>query len=120
MVSVEGNDFTLTEPGGLACTVAGDSVTFSFRLGDNEITLGGGANRTGDDWIGGLDLRVANPVGEPGPITYFNELPMNSAGMAVNGASFSYSGPMLKQLANDGSNPLPVDVGDGVISLTCP
>ena len=118
--SVDGKDFTLTEKGALDCDVTDDAVTFSFRIGDNEITLGGGANRTDDDWLGGFDLRVANPDGEPGPIAYFAELPANSAGMTVSGDSFSYSGPMLKQLANDGSNPPPVDAGDGVVSLTCP
>lgn len=119
-VSVDGREFTLTEPGGLACTVAPDSITFSFRLGDNEITLGGGGNQTDGQWLGGVDLRIANPEGEDGPITYFPELPKNSDGMAVSGNSFSYTGPMLKQLPNDGSNPMPVDVGNGIVTLTCP
>lgn len=120
LVSVDGREFTLTEPGGLACAVATDAITFSFRIGDNEITLGGGGNQTDGQWLGGLDLRIGNPDGEPGPIAYFPELPKHSDGMAVNGDSFSYSGPMLKQLPNDGTNPLPVDVGDGIVTLTCP
>ena len=40
--------------------------------------------------------------------------------MAVDGDSFSYSGPMMKRPPNDGSNPPPVDVGDGLVSVTCP
>ena len=120
MASVDGREFTLTEPGGLDCSVTDDAITFSFRLGDNEITLGGGGNQYDGEWLGGLDLRIANPGDEPGPIAYFPELPKNSDGMAVSGDSFSYSGPMLKQLPNDGSNPLPIDVGAGTITLTCP
>jgi hypothetical protein len=120
LVSVDGQEFTLTEPGALACTLTEDSITFSFRIGDNEVTLGAGANRTDDDWFGGVDVRVANPSGEDGPIAYFPELPANSSGMAVDGDSFSYSGPMLKQPPNDGSNPPPIDVGEGTISITCP
>jgi hypothetical protein len=120
LVSVDGQELTLTEPGALACTLVDDSITFSFRIGDNEITLGAGANRTDDQWYGSVDLRISNPTGEEGPITYFPELPANSSGMAVDGNSFSYSGPMLKQPPNDGSNPPPVDVSDGFISITCP
>ena len=120
LVSVDSQEFTLTEPGALACTLANDSITFSFRIGDNEVTLGAGANWIDDEWYGGVDLRIANPSGEEGPIAYFPEPPANSSGMAVDGNSFSYSGPMLKQPPNDGSNPPPVDVGNGIISITCP
>lgn len=120
LASVDGQEFTLTEPGALACTLADDSITFSFRIGDNEITLGAGANRTDGEWFGGIDLRVANPTSEDGPVTYFPELPANSAGMVVDGDSFSYSGPMMKQPPNDGSNPPPIDAGNGTISITCP
>lgn len=120
VASVDGQEFTLVEPGALACTLADDSITFSFRIGDNEVTLGAGANRTDDEWFGGIDLRIANPTGEDGPISYFPELPANSAGMVVDGDSFSYFGPMMKQPPNDGSNPPPVDVGDGTVSITCP
>jgi hypothetical protein len=120
LASVDGIELTLTEPGALACTLADDSITFSFRIGDNEVTLGAGANLYDDGWLGSVDLRVANPTGEDGPITYSVGLPANSSGMAVDGESFSYSGPMLKQPANDGTNPPPIDVGNGTISITCP
>lgn len=120
LVSVDGQEYILTEPGALDCTLADDSITFSFRIGDNEVTLGAGANQSDGQWFGGVDLRVADPAAEPGPIAYFTELPANSAGMAVDGDSFSYSGPMLKQPPNDGSNPPPIDVGDGLVTVTCP
>ena len=119
MVSVDGLDFTLTEPGALACTIADDSITFSFRIGDNEVTLGAGANRY-DKWLGSINLRIGNPEGEAGPISYFPDLAASSDGIAIDEGSFSYAGPMMKQPANDGSNPPAVDVGDGVISVTCP
>ena len=37
----------------------------------------------------------------------------------VDGSTMSYSGPMLKQPANDGSQPPPVEVGEGTIRATC-
>ena len=119
MVTVDGQDFTLTEPGALECSIAEDAITFSFRIGDNEVTLGGGANLYDTGWLGSVDLRVANPTSEPGPISYFPDLAVNGDGIAIDGASMSYTGPMQKQPANDGGNPPPVDVGQGTISATC-
>ena len=119
VASVDGLSFTLTEPGALDCTITDDAITFSFRIGDNEVTLGAGANRY-DEWLGNVNLRVADPDGEAGPIAYFPDLAANSDAIAISGNSFSYSGPMMKQPSNDGSNPPPVDVGDGTISVTCP
>ena len=119
MVMVDGQEYTLTDPGALACTIEQDAITFSFRVGDNEVTLGGGANLYDDGWLGGVDLRVANPAGEPGPISYFPDVAAHGDGIAVDGESMSFSGPMQKQPANDGSNPPPIDVGDGTISVTC-
>lgn len=119
MVTVDGQDFTLTEPGALECSIAEDAITFSYRIGDNEVTLGAGANLYDTGWLGAIDLRVANPTGEPGPISYFPDLAANGDGVAIDGASLSYTGPMQKQPANDGSNPQPVDVGQGTISVTC-
>lgn len=107
------------EAGALDCKVAEDAITFSFRIGDNEVTLGGGANHYDEGWFGSIDLRVANPQGEEGPVSYFPDLATNSDSVAVDGNSMSYSGPMQKQPPNDGSNPPPVDVGDGTISVTC-
>lgn len=116
---VDGQEFTLTEPGALECSITQDAITISFRIGDNEVTLGGGANRYDDGWLGSLDVRIANPAGEPGPISYFPDLAAHGDGIAIDGDSMSYVGPMQKQPANDGTNPPPVDVGDGTISATC-
>ena len=119
-VEVDGVQYTLEEPGGLDCTITDEAITFSFRIGDNEVTLGAGANLYDTGWIGSFTLNVGNPEGEPGPISYFPDLAANGDALVIDGDSASYSGPMQKQPANDGSNPPPVDVGDGVISVTCP
>ena len=119
MVLVDGQEFTLTEPGALECSITQDAITISFRIGDNEVTLGGGANLYDAEWLGSADLRVANPAGEPGPISYFPDLAAHGDGISIDGDSMSYVGPMQKRPANDGTNPPPVDVGEGTISATC-
>ncbi len=119
-VTVDGLDYTMQEPGALDCAISDDAITFSFRIGDNEVTLGAGANLYDNGWLGNIEVRVANPTSEPGPITYFPDLTANGDGLVIDGSSASYTGPMQKQPANDGSNPPPVDVGDGTISVTCP
>ena len=118
-VMVDGQEFTLTEPGALECSIAQDAITISFRIGDNEVTLGGGANLYEDGWLGSVDLRVANPAGEPGPISYFPDLAAHGDAIVIDGDSMSFVGPMQKQPANDGTNPPPVEVGEGTISATC-
>jgi hypothetical protein len=118
--SVDGLDFSFDQPGGIGCDITDDSVTFSFRIGDNEVTLGGGANRYDEGWLGAIELVVANPDGEDGPVAYFPDLQANGDGLVVDGTSMSYTGPMQKQPPNDGTNPAPEDVGEGSISATCP
>jgi hypothetical protein len=70
-----------------------------------------------------IALSIANPDEEPGPVGYYPAPGQNGildeSLFAVDGASMSYVGPMLKQPANDGTNPPPVDVGTGTISATC-
>ncbi len=121
--SVDGLDLSFELPGALDCSISDDAITFSYRVGDNEITLGAGANRVDDGWMGSIALSVANPDTEPGPIGYYPAPGVNGVVdeslFAIDGASMSYVGPMLKQPANDGSNPSPVDVGIGTISATC-
>lgn len=56
-------------------------------------------------------------MGEPGPISYFPDPAADGDALVIDGNSASYSGPMQKQPANDGSNPASVDVGNGVISV---
>ncbi len=121
--SVDGLDLTFELPGALACAISDDSITFSHRIGDNEVTLGAGINRVDEGWMGSIALTIANPEGEAGPIAYYLEPGqlgiLDESLFAVDGESMSYSGPMLKQPANDGSLPPPVDVGTGTISATC-
>ena len=121
--SVDGLDLTFELPGALACSIADDAITFSYRIGDNDVTLGAGANRVDGGWMGSIALNVADPVNEVGPIAYYPTPGSNGildeSLFAIDGSSMSYSGPMLKQPANDGSTPPPVDVGTGTISATC-
>lgn len=120
---VDGLDFAFDLPGALDCTISDDVITISYRIGDNEVSLGGGLNRDDRGWFGNIVLRVANPDAEPGPISYYptpgEAGAIDQSRIAVDGQSMSYSGPMLKQPPNDGSNPAPVDAGDGTISATC-
>lgn len=118
-VVVDGREFTLTEPGAIGCSITDDSISFSFRTGDNEVTLGGGANLENVGWMGLIELVVANPDGENGPISYYPDLAASGGGVTVAGSSMSYAGAMLKQPAQDGTNPPPVEVGDGLVSVTC-
>jgi hypothetical protein len=118
--TVDGLDFSFDEPGGIGCSITEDSFSYSFRIGDNEVTLGAGANLSEQGWLGAIELVVANPESGPGPISYFPELGANGAGIAVEGESMSYSGPMMKQPPQDGTNPAPVAAGDGTISVKCP
>ena len=122
-VSVDGQQFSFTEPGGVGCNVDDDGFSFSFRIGDNETTLGAGGIRTGDSWGGEIRMTIANPDGAPGPIDYFVSLPdVDDSTLAFDGKSMSYSGLVMKQFPRntDGSVPPAKDVGTGTVSVTCP
>jgi len=115
--SVDGQEFTFNTPGGVACKVTDEEFNYSFIIGDNEITIGGGASIQGDEWFGSLTMRI---VGEDGTTEYSAKLNDNPAGVAIDGNSVSYSGPMEKYPpAPPGELPQPVDVGDGVFTATC-
>lgn len=118
--SIDGLDLSFMEPGALACSIGDDAITFSFRIGDNEVTLGAGANHYEEGWLGGIQLVVYNPEDGGGPVTYFPDLAANGEGIAIDGSSMSYSGPIMKQPPNDGTNPAPEAAGEGTISATCP
>ena len=119
-VTVDGREFTLTDQGGLDCRVEDEEFSFSFIIGDNDVVAGGGAVRNNDGtWMANPTLSIAEPDGEPGPINYFYPDIM-AVDVAIDGTSVSMSGAMQKQPANDGSNPPPVDVGEGVFTFTCP
>jgi hypothetical protein len=122
-VSVDGIDITFELPGALECSISAEALTYSYRVGDNEVTLGAGLNFVGDGWMGNIALTVANPDDEPGPIGYYpapGDLGvLDQSLFTIDGASAMYRGPMLKQPANDGSQPPPVDVGIGTVIATC-
>jgi hypothetical protein len=120
VASVDGLEYTLQASPDDDCSISEESLTLAFWVEDESVGLGGGANLYEDGWLGTIDLLVLEPEGEPGPISYFPDLEANADGVVIDGDSFSYSGPMLKQPANDGSNPPPVDVGEGTFSVTCP
>lgn len=119
-VSVDGLELTFEEPGAVPCSIADGEFGFSFRIGDNEITIGAGGTRFDEvGWGGSIMLVVANPEGEPGPVTYVVFLrDIDESDVAFDGSSMSYSGPMLKQ--TPGSDPPGEEIGTGTISATCP
>jgi hypothetical protein len=115
--SVDGLEFSFDTPGGIACKVTDEEFGFSFIQGDNEVTIGGGATISGGQWFGSLTMRIA---ADGGVTEYAAALLDNPSGVAVDGNSVSYSGPMLKYSpAPPGELPKGVDVGDGVFSATC-
>jgi len=118
-VAVDGQEWTLTEPGAIGCSIAEDMVSFSFVMGDNEVTLGGGANRSDGAWLGSIDLRVLGADTDLGPAAYYPDLAANGDAVTIDGERLTYAGPMLRQPPNDGSNPPPEDAGSGTISVTC-
>ncbi len=119
-MSVAGLDYTFTEPGGVACVIKDGEFSFSFRQGDNEVTLGGGGFYSGGTgWGGAITLIVANPDGEQGPVNYSAALPkVDESTLAFDGNSMSYNGPMRKLVP--GGEFEGEDAGTGSVSVTCP
>lgn len=119
---VDGQEYTFTEPGGIDCEVTEDHYSFSFMIGENEVVVGGSSTFTErDGWFGDFDLTVFNPVGEEVPIIYFPDpnLLINGEGLAIDGNSVSYSGPMNRNDIEDPSNLDGIPAGDGTVSFTC-
>lgn len=117
IAKVDGLEYSFDTPGGLDCRVAADDFSFSYIIGDNQVTLGGGASISGGQWFGSLSLRIFedNDVTE-----YAARLIDNPDGIAVNGNSVSYSSPFEVFAPNpDGGPREPEDVGNGTISATC-
>jgi len=115
--TVDGQEFTFNTPGGVACKVTDEEFSFSYIIGDNEITIGGGASIQNGQWFGSLSMRV---TADDGTTEYVAKLNDNPGAVAIDGDSVSYAGPMDKYLpAPPGELPQPVDVGDGVFTATC-
>ncbi len=121
--SVDGLDVAFELPGASVCTISDEALTYSYRIGDNEVTLGAGVNRVDEGWMGSIALTVANPAGEQGPIAYYPKPGdlgvLDESLFTIDGDTAMYVGPMLKQPANDGSQPPPVEVGTGTVIATC-
>jgi len=117
--AVDGREYTFTEPGAVDCNITAEAITFGFRIGDNEVTLGGGANLYDEGWLGGISLVVFNPEDEDAPINYFPALADHGDGIAIDGDSMSYSGPMQRNDPDDPTNVDGISAGDGTISVTC-
>ena len=121
-VSVDGRDITFEEVLFDSCAISDDAVTYGFAAADGVTTLAAGLNHMDGDWLGSIAVDVPNPDGE-GVIGYYpapaEGATLEKGSVAIDGSSMSYSGPMLMQPPNDGSNPPPVDVGTGTISATC-
>jgi hypothetical protein len=115
--SVDGQEFTFNTPGGIACSVTPEEFSFSYIIGDNEVTIGGGASIQGGQWFGSLSMRVTS---DDQTIEYVAQLNDNPDAVAVDGNSVSYAGPMEKFLpAPPGELPQGIDVGSGVFTTTC-
>lgn len=119
LVTVGDQALTFELPGGVACNIEGEEFGFSFRIGDNEVTLGGGGFHSDSGWGGDVSLQIPEPEGETGVTQYFIDLAENGDQLKIDGNSLTYSGPWMLRPPNDGSNPPPVDAGEGRLSVTC-
>lgn len=119
-VSVDGQEFMFDTLGPSDCNIGNDSLSFAFVIEETSATLAAGANLTDDGWQGDIRLGILDEEGRP--VAYYLQSAeglMIQGTIVVDGNSMSFSGPMEMQPPNDGSNPPPVDVGDGTISATC-
>lgn len=121
-VSVDGQDIAFEEVLASGCSISDEAVSYGFAAADGVTTLAAGLNHMDGEWMGSIAVDVPGPDGE-GVIGYYPKpaegATLEEGSVAVDGSSMSYSGPMLMQPPNDGSNPPPVEVGDGTISATC-
>ena len=115
--TVDGQEFTFNTPGGVACKVTDEEFSFSYIIGNNEVTIGGGASIQGGQWFGSLSMRIA---ADDGTTEYVAKLNDNPGAVAIDEDSVSYAGPVDKYVpAPPGELPQGVDVGNGVFTATC-
>ena len=120
MATVDGREFSWDLPGAVPCDIQEGEFSFAFRSDANDTTLGGGGFRSDSDWGGEILITVPEPQGEIGVTQYFVNLAENGDGLDIRADGLTYSGPWMMRPPNDGSNPPPVDAGEGTLTLTCP
>lgn len=114
-VRVDGREYTLTERGGADCAVEEDGFRFSFISGNNEVVLGGSGRSDDGGWE--VVVRLEDfPEDQEGGITFFF-LDGLAVDVGIDGNSVSMVGQMEKYETDPTT---PDDVGEGVISFTCP
>jgi hypothetical protein len=114
VVSIDGQDFAFDTVGPVGCSVSGDEITVGFVLPDNEASFIAGANASGSEWRGRIDVNVQSA---DGITNYFADFSQGDGGaIAVDGSSFSYSGDW-EVFRPGGSEAEPA--GQGTISATC-
>lgn len=117
---VDGHEFNWDLPGAVPCDIQEAEFSISYRTETNSTTLGGGGFRSDSGWAGDILIEVPEPEGKMGVTQYFVDLAENGDGLDISGDGLTYSGPWMMRPPNDGTNPPPVDVGDGTLSATCP
>lgn len=117
---VDGRDFAW-ETVGTGCTIQEGEFSFGFSTSSDDTTLSGGGFFIDPGWGGQIVVRVPEPAGSEGITDYFIDLTAHgTSGLAISGSSLTYSGPFMKQPPQDGTNPAPVDAGEGTVGVTCP
>ena len=113
-VSIDGQDFSFDTVGPVGCSVSGDEINVGFILPDNEASFIAGANASGSEWRGRIDVNVQSA---DGITNYFADFSGGDGGaIAVDGSSFSYSGEW-EVFRPGGSEAEPA--GAGTLSATC-
>lgn len=118
--SVDGHDFVWDLPGAVPCNIQDGEFSISFRTEADSTTLGAGGFHSNSGWGGDMVIEVPEPAGAVGVTQYFVNLTDNGDLLNIGANSLSYSGPWMMRPPNDGTNPPPVEVGSGTLSVTCP
>lgn len=114
VVSIDGQDFAFDTFGPVGCTISGDEINVGFVQPDNAASFIAGANPSGSEWRGRIDVNVQSA---DGITNYFADFVGGDGGaIAVDGSSFSYAGDW-QVFRPGGSEAEPA--GAGTLSATC-